>query len=156
LAALALGFGVHEVGQALSFGQIELAVLEGAAGVFARLGWADAGLAQGRVDNRRDDGRAAMDVEFDDVFAGEAVGPGKPERQAIIERNAGARIAKRLARRHAWLGQIAGRQRAERRASVRPAEPDHSDASAASAGRKRCDSVRFHVKTAKLRLGLFT
>ena len=48
LAALALGFGVHEVRQALGFGQVELAVLEGAAGEFARLGEAHAGLAQGR------------------------------------------------------------------------------------------------------------
>ena len=38
LAALALGFGVHEVGEALGFGQVELAVLEGAAGEFAGLG----------------------------------------------------------------------------------------------------------------------
>jgi hypothetical protein len=49
LAALALGFGVHEVRQALGFGQVELAVLEGAARVFAGLSWTDAGLAQGRI-----------------------------------------------------------------------------------------------------------
>ncbi len=49
-------------------------------GWVVRLGWADARLAQRRVDDGCDDGRAAVDVEFDDVFAGEAVWAGKPER----------------------------------------------------------------------------
>src|SRR5690606_15208167 len=80
LAALALGFSVHEVSQALGFGQIQFAVLEGAAGVFARLGDADAGLTQAGVYDRRDNGLAAMDLQLGDVLAGEAVRAGKPER----------------------------------------------------------------------------
>ena len=38
LAPLRLGLGVDEVGEALGFGEVELAVLEGAAGELSRLG----------------------------------------------------------------------------------------------------------------------
>jgi hypothetical protein len=149
LASLTLGFGVHEVGEAFGFGEVELAVLEGAAGELARLRWPHAGLAKRCVDDGGNDGRAAMNVEFGDVFAGEARWAWKPERQAVIERKAGARIAKGFARRHAWRRQSAGCQRTQARARFRSGQADHGNASAASAGRKRCDRVRFHVKNSK-------
>ena len=69
-----------EVSQAFGFGEIQFAVLEGAAGVFARLRYTDARLAEAGVNNRRDDSWAAVDVEFDNILAGEAVRARKPER----------------------------------------------------------------------------
>ena len=94
LAALALGLGVHEVGKAFGFGQVELAVLEGAAGEFAGLRQAErrAGCRAASI-TRRDHRRAAMDVEFGHVFAGEAV-RGR-ETRAPGRRRAKARCADR-------------------------------------------------------------
>ncbi len=73
LAALALGLGVHQIGQALGFGQVELAVLEGAAGELARLGGrARRRLCKASLDHRGDHRRPAMDVQFGHILAGEA------------------------------------------------------------------------------------
>ena len=82
LAALAFGLGADQVGQAFDRGEVELAVLEGAAGEFAGFGRAQAVDAAKRRQRGRDHRAAAMQLQLGDVLAGLAVRPGKPERQA--------------------------------------------------------------------------
>ncbi len=86
LAALPIGVGVDEIVEAFGFGEIELAVLEGAAGEFAGLGGAHILERRQRGEQRGQHRAAAMDVEFGDVFAGGAGGARKPEHHGIVDR----------------------------------------------------------------------
>ena len=76
LAPLHLGLGVDQVGKTFDLGEIELAVFKAAPRELARLGWAQTIDARERVEQRRDDRLAAMDVKLRDIFAGGARRPG--------------------------------------------------------------------------------
>ena len=86
LAALRLGLGLHQIGQAFDLGEIELAVLERAARELAGLGEPNAVEQQGGVDRRADYGAAAMDMKLGHVLAGEARRTREPQHQAAVDR----------------------------------------------------------------------
>src|SRR5262249_15278733 len=88
LPSLPRRLGRDQIGPALRGREIELAMLEGAPGEFAGLGEAKAQRGE-RLHQSGDDGAAAMEVEFGDVLAGEALGRGKEQGQAVIDHLAG-------------------------------------------------------------------
>ena len=104
LAALRLGLGVDEIGEALDLGKIELAVLEGAARELAGLGEARSGERQYGLDDLAHHGAAAMHVELGHVLAGEAGGTRKPKHEATIEQRALERTERRARLATARLG----------------------------------------------------
>ena len=91
LPALRLGFGADQIGQALDRGEIELAVLEGAARELARLRRPQSLDAPERAEHRGDDRAAAVQLQLGDVLAGLAVRPGKPQRQRLVDHFAAVR-----------------------------------------------------------------
>ena len=103
LTALRLGLGLHEIGQALDLGEIELAVLERAARELAGLGEPRAVEREHRVDHRADHGAAAMDVKLGHVLAGEARRRREQQHQAAVDR--------RLRRPDVAQGGVTGRGR---------------------------------------------
>ena len=109
LPALALGFRHYQIGEAFDGGEIELAVLEGAAGEFAGLGGAQILEAGEGGQRRRDHRAAAVQLQFGRVLAGLAVRSGEPQRQRLVDHLAGCRIADagkgRLARRGDFAGE---------------------------------------------------
>ena len=84
-APLRLGLGIDQIGQRLGLDQIDLAVEKGAAREFAGFGMPDAVEAGDRLQHLGHDGAPAMDMEFGDILAGKAVGPGKEDDQATVE-----------------------------------------------------------------------
>ena len=84
---------IDQIGDAFCTGQVELAVHEGAAGEFARLGMAEAGQAPKRGADRLGHRAAAMAVQFSRILAGEAGGAGKPQHQRLVDGDAGQRVA---------------------------------------------------------------
>ena len=75
----------HQVGEAFDRGQIELAVLEGAAGEFAGLGRAQALDRAERGQRRRDHRAAAVQLQLGHVLAGLALRRRKPQRQRLVD-----------------------------------------------------------------------
>ena len=73
LPALRLGLGADQIGQALDRGEIEPAVLEGAARELAGLGRPQAFDAAERAEHRGNHRAAAVQLQLGDVFAGLAV-----------------------------------------------------------------------------------
>src|SRR5581483_4194477 len=151
LAALRRGLGADQIREPLGRGEVELAVLESAARELARLGEAQARQVSKRLEERCDDGAAAMELELGDVLAGEALGTGEEEREAIIDDLARARIGKTPARgapgwRHAARKARQGRSRA------RPRETHHGDPGSAGRAREREDRVGFHKRVASRRM----
>ena len=139
LAALRLGFGGGEVGHRLGLGQIELAVEEGAAGEFSGLGEAQAAPAECR-DDRGQHGAAAMQVQFRDILAGDAVGSGEPQRQPVIDALAGIGIAHPHMPREPSRRQTAGK-RLHGRPGLGAGEADNGDGGAPRRGRRGVDRV---------------
>ena len=84
LASLRLGLGGDEIGETFDLGQVELAVVEGAAREGAGLGRLEA-LCHKAFSHRGDDRRAAMDMQLHHILAGEAGGAGEPERESIVD-----------------------------------------------------------------------
>ena len=80
--------GAGQVGQALDLGQVELAVVEGAAGEFASFGGSQAVHGGQRGGHGGDDGTAPMDMNFRHVLATEAMRTGHPKHQAMVDRGA--------------------------------------------------------------------
>ena len=105
LAALGLGLGRHQVGDPLRLGEVEAACLEGAAGELAWLGRTKAGKCPERLQQRAEDGRATVDVEFRHVLAGGAAGCREPEGKAAVNGLACFRLAEAPERGLARLGQ---------------------------------------------------
>ena len=112
-AALRLGLGFEQVGEPLRLGEVDPAVLEGAAGELARLGGAQALDPAERRQHRRDHRAAAMEVKLGDILPGRAAGPGKrmisalsstspPSRNlaSVARRGSGSGPGERLAARH--------------------------------------------------------
>lgn len=85
-----------------------------------------------------DDGAAAVDVEFGDVFAGKTLGCGKPQQQSAVDN--GARfIAKSPKRGPARRGQCAPGQFLGRRTCRRSGHTKDGYAGAPMAARKGVD-----------------
>jgi hypothetical protein len=121
-----LRLGAHQIGEALDRGEIELAVLEGAAGELAGLGHTQAVDAAQRLKHGGDDGAAAVQLQLGGVLAGFAVGRRKPQHQRLVDDFLAAWIA------HAGKPGLARRrdldaQRFQRRACARPADADHGN-----------------------------
>lgn len=77
LAPLSRRIGIDQIGDGLRLGEIELTGLESAPSEIARLSWPRSQIEE-CVGNRLGDRTAAMQMKFDDVFAGETGGAGKP------------------------------------------------------------------------------
>ena len=71
-AALRFGLRLEQIGQPLRLGEVDPAILEGAAGEFARRRLAQPRHRRQRAADRGDDRAAAMEMEFGDVLAGGA------------------------------------------------------------------------------------
>ncbi len=84
LAALRFGLGVDEVGEAFGFGEVELAVLEGAAGELARLGGPQALDRRQGAENPLDHRPSAMNLQLGHVLAGKTCGSGEPYDEAVV------------------------------------------------------------------------
>ena len=92
-AALALGFGLKQVGQSFGFGQVDPPVGEGAAGEFAGLGGAHPGLASQRVEDRPHHRPAAMALIFHDILASGRGWRIEPQQQDLVEQGVASGIA---------------------------------------------------------------
>ena len=139
LAALRFRLGVDEIGKSLDLGQVELAVLEGAARELAGLGEARAGQREHRADHSADHRAAAMHVKLGHVFAGEARRAFEPEDEAAIDERR-VREPDRAQARVAGRGHAAA-QRIEHGARVRTGDTDHGDGRETNAARRRDDRV---------------
>ena len=95
LAPLLVGLGRDQIGDALGFGEVELAVLEGAAGEFAGLGQPAHIQLPNRLERSGDDGAATVQVQLGHHLAGLAVGRFEPHHQAAVDRLAAQRIVER-------------------------------------------------------------
>ena len=119
------GLGLEQVGQPLGLGEVDPAVLEGAAGELAGLG-RRAALRSGRAPPapRRPPRGRHGDAARRHPRRSRWPGPGS----GLSAHYQGLRhpIAKRRERRHARLGQRAG-QRLKRRIGLRPADPHQRD-----------------------------
>ena len=139
LAALRLGLGIDEIGKTLDLGQIELAVLEGAARELAGLGEPRAGEREHRVDDGADHGAAAMHVKLGHVLAGEARRSREPQHEAAVELGA---CGGPMSRKAAWRGGGTPPHNASSTPRVlRPGDADHGDGGTAGAARRRDDGV---------------
>ena len=107
LATLTLSLGVHEVGKAFGLGQVELAVLEGAAGEFAGLGRCRTPGTAERKPGSSPRRRLGPPWTCSSATSSpvKLAGSRKPERQSIVEREPAFRLAERAcARRCAACG----------------------------------------------------
>ena len=132
------GGGFDEVGDAFGLGQVELAVEEGAAGELTGLGHAGAELEAAGQQHLHDH-RAAVALQFDDVFAGEGVGRREVEEEAFVDQPV-IRAAKAGETGHAGLGHLAA-EGGGKGGEIRPGNPDHPDATAPRGGGNRGDDV---------------
>ncbi len=92
LASLRIGFGSGQIGHRLGLRQVELAVKKGAAGEFARLRQPQPLPAQHRH-HGTEHSAAAMQMQFGDIFAGNAARRRQPQHQPVIEVVAGFRVS---------------------------------------------------------------
>ena len=127
LARLRLGLGGDEIGKALDLGEIEPAILEGAARELAGLGETHVIDGQQGADDEPNHGAAAVDMELAHVLAGEASRPGQPEHEAAVEEIAALGILQlaqaRVTRRRQRTARARGARcppQARRRGSPRP------------------------------------
>ncbi len=140
LPALRLGLGADQVGERLDLGEVELAVLEGAAGELARLRQPQPLDPAERRQHRGDDRVAAVELKLHHVLAGLAAGAGKPERQRLVDRLAGQRIAHIRERRLARLRHPPN-ERLERGTAAWARHADHGDRRRRPAGGEGEDGV---------------
>ena len=133
LAPLALRFGRHQVGEAFDRGEIELAVLEGAAGEFAGLGRSQALDAAERVEHRGDHRAAAVQLQLGYVLAGLALRRRKPQRQRLVDDvvGLGSRMRASAALRGEGTLPVSALQR---RAGARAGNADDGDGRRRAAG----------------------
>ena len=90
--ALLVGLGRDQVGDGLGLGEVELAVLEGAARELAGLGQAAETQLADRLQGALDHGAPAMQVQLGHGLAGLGVGRLEPHDQPAIDRLAAFRI----------------------------------------------------------------
>ena len=136
LTALCLGLGLHQIGETLDLGEIELASLECAPRELAGLGEPRAVEREHRVDDGADHGGTAVEVQLGHVLAGEARRRREPQHQAAVDR--------RTPRADVAQGGVTGRGHAaaqclQHAAGVRPGQADHGDGGPAGAA-GRCDN----------------
>src|SRR5262249_32656803 len=93
LAPLRLGLRPDQVSETLHSGEVEPANLEGPTGELPRLGKANPGQCAKRLEHRRDDSPAPVDLEFSQILAGLAPGSRKPKRQRLVEEKPGRGVS---------------------------------------------------------------
>jgi hypothetical protein len=86
LPPLSRRVGVHQIGDGLGGGKVELPVLEAAPAEFPRFRDPQTGQARQSVDHTGDDRPSAMDMKLRHVLAGKAVGAREPQHQSLIEK----------------------------------------------------------------------
>jgi hypothetical protein len=82
---------IDQVGNRLGLGKVHLAVEEGTSAEFARFGQPGAEI-QAAGEQQLHDHRAAVALQFEDVFAGKGMGIGKVEQQAGVDGAAVSRL----------------------------------------------------------------
>ena len=133
------GGGLDQIGHALGLREVELAVEEGTAGEFARLGQAGAEL-QATLEQHLHDDRSAMTLQLDHVLAGEGGRRGEVEEDALIDRplvlvEEASEVRGARPRGAAAQGEGEGAEAGAR-------DADDTDAAAARCRRDRGDRVR--------------
>src|SRR5215475_13621506 len=140
LSTLCLGLGRDQVSEPFDRGQIHAAVLERAARELPRFRMAQARELCQRGKHRRDHRAAAVHLQLGDVFAGLAVGPGKPQRQPFVDDVSGRRIAHANERRAPRL-RHASDQPFERGARARTRNANDRDRRRRSTGGESKDGI---------------
>ena len=139
-AALALGFGREQVGQALHRIQVHAAMAEGAARKLAGLRAAQARHRPKRRLHRGDDRAPPMAMQLHHILARYGGRTRQPQYQRAVERHGVLRVAQqgeaRLPRRRYSAGQ--GEQGGPR---LRAAHPDDPDAGGRRAAGQREDAI---------------
>jgi len=137
--ALLVGFGGDQVGDRLGLGEVELAVLEGAAREFAGLGQPAEAQSADRLQGALDHGAPAMQVQLGHRLAGLGVRRLEPHDQPAIDRLAAFRIEdgaqrhaprlrqRRIARRVAAFESARLGEEDQRLGRPRPAQADDRD-----------------------------
>ena len=140
LPALRIGVGIDQVGQRLDLGEVELAVLERAAGELAGLRQPQSFHPPERGQHRGDDGAPAMQLQLGGVLAGFAARPRKPQHQRLVDDFGRRRIAH--AREHS-LARLrhAADQRLQRVARARARDAHHRNRRRRAAGGEGKDGV---------------
>ena len=131
------GAGVDQVGDRLGLGQVELVVEEGPLGEFARAGQAGAQL-QAALQQQVHDHRAAVALQLQHVLAGEGVGAGEPEGDALVDHPLGA--LEGAVEGVAGRGAVAQHRLGDRRAQG-PGEANDADTPAPGRGGEGGDGV---------------
>ena len=93
LPALRFGLGANQIGQTLDGGEVEPAVLEGAARKLAGLCRPQSVDAAECAEHRGNDRAPSVHLQFGDVLAGLTAGAWKPQRQRFVEHFAAGGIA---------------------------------------------------------------
>ena len=80
-----LGFGGEQIGQPLGFGQIHATILKSAPREFAWPGSTKSRHSRQRARYSGNRSAPAVQVEFDEIFAGYGIGTGKTKNQSRIK-----------------------------------------------------------------------
>ena len=146
LAPLGLGLGVDQIGEALGRGQVELPVLEGAAGEFAGLGRPQPRAPAQGVEHRRHHDGAAVQVQLRHVLAGIAGRPRKPQHQTLVQCLPVGGVADTHEGGPPGRRRIGPAKPAQGIAGSRSGNADDGDPGAADAAGPGEDGVGFHVR----------
>jgi hypothetical protein len=141
-AALGLGFGREQIGQAFGFRQVDSAMVESSAGELARLRRTQPVQPGQRLQHGGDHRPAAVQVKLRHILARGAVRPREAQDERTVEPLA---LPFQIdERRHPRLGQLSG-QRLERRVRVKSADSHHRQRRGRASRRQREDRVA-HVQ----------
>ena len=156
LAALRLGLGVDQIGEALGRGQVELAVVEGPAGELAGLGRPQPRHGRSAASIAATTARPPWRWSSATSSPVKLRGAGKPEHQRLVEIAARRPGSRRL--RGGRLGAAAAARRPSSAAMASPAaragKADHRDAAAPAADGRREDRVPWRLGSAAARAAL--
>jgi hypothetical protein len=123
LARLRAGLGIDQVGEAFHGGEIEAAVQERPPRELARLRGPQAWHGRQGIEKRRDHRPTAVQLQLEDVLAGEAGGRRKPQDQSLVERLAATRVVHAAQRRPARRRRRPTGETAAGVAGCRPRQP---------------------------------
>ena len=127
-----LARGINQIGHALGLRQIELVVEKSAFGEFAGLGRARTQFEAARQQHLHHH-RAAVALQLDDVFAGEARGRGEIKQQAVVNRQA-VGIGKIGVERGARHGRFAAGEGLRQGQQMCAGQTNHADTAAPGGG----------------------
>ncbi len=155
LTALRRRLGVDQVGKTFDGGEIELAVLESAAGELAGFRRAQAFDARKRRERAGDHRAAAVQLKLGDILAGLARRRRKKKRERLVDDFAALRVAHPCERR-APRRRCAADQRMQRRGRARAGDADHGNRGRRAAGGEGVNGVAIAQALALAGCGLYS